>query len=74
MCGLVFLSALLICNGAGSLASRLTGSLTVAAAALFSRLLEVSLVDSLDMLHGVIPPIFIFYIITHFLYVYINIQ
>lgn len=45
------LLALLVSNCAGSLASGLTGSLASAAAALFSCLLEVSLVDSLDMLH-----------------------
>lgn len=44
--------ALLVSYCAGSLASRLAGSLTLTATALFSRLLEVSLIDRFDMLHS----------------------
>ena len=47
---------LLVCNGAGSLASRLAGSLAVAAAALSSALLQVCLVDGHDVLHVYLPP------------------
>ena len=50
------LLALLISNCAGSLAGRLAGSLTLAAAALSSGFLKVSLIDSDDMLHGKQPP------------------
>lgn len=45
------LFALLVCNSAGCLTSRLAGSLALAAAALFSGLLKVSLVNGNDMLH-----------------------
>lgn len=66
------LLALLICHGAGSLASRLAGSLALAAAALDSAFLEISLVESLDVLfHGftsnritnkdIIPNLFLFF-------------
>ena len=55
------LLALLVCNCAGSLAGRLTRSLTLSAAALSSRSLEVSFIDSFDMLHIEIPPNYIFY-------------
>ena len=48
--------ALLVRYCTGSLASRLTGSLTLTAAALFSRLLEVSLIDGLNVLHLSILP------------------
>ena len=44
------LLTLLICNCAGSLACRLAGSLAFAAAALNSALLQVSLIESLDVL------------------------
>ena len=44
------LFALLIGNRAGSLASGLAGSLALAAAALSSRFLEISVVQSLDLL------------------------
>ena len=44
------LLALLICNCAGSLACRLAGSLAFTAAALNSALLQVSLIESLDVL------------------------
>jgi hypothetical protein len=53
---LVVSLTLLICNGAGSLARRLAGSLAVAAAALLSALLQVSLVDGHDVLHVYLPP------------------
>ena len=47
------LLALLICHGAGSLASRLAGSLALAAAALDSTFLQIGLIESLDvLLHG----------------------
>ncbi len=49
--------ALLVCNCAGSLAGRLAGSLALAAAALLSGLLEISLIDCLDVLHVFYPPI-----------------
>lgn len=52
------LFALLISNSAGSFAGRLTGSLTLTAAALFSGLSEVSLVNCSDVLHRKIPSIF----------------
>ena len=44
------LLALLICHGAGSLASRLAGSLALAAAALDSAFLQIGFVESLDVL------------------------
>ena len=46
------LFALLVSNCARSLASRLTGSLALAAAALFCSLLKVSSIDCLDVLHN----------------------
>lgn len=46
------LFALLVSNCARSLTSRLTGSLALAAAALFSCFLEVSRIDGLDVLHN----------------------
>ena len=58
--------ALLVSNCAGSLAGRLAGSLAVTAAALSSSLLEISLIDSLNMLHIEIPPtIILINYITH---------
>ena len=48
--------ALLVRYCAGSLACRLTGSLALAAAALFSRCLQVGLVDGLDVLHSKPSP------------------
>ena len=48
---LLFALAFLVCNGAGSLASGLAGSLALAAAALDSRFLQISLVDGLNMFH-----------------------
>ena len=45
------LLALLVCNSAGSLAGRLAGSLTLAAAALSGSFLKVSLVNGNNMLH-----------------------
>lgn len=48
--------ALLVCYCAGSLACRLTGNLALTAAALFSRCLQVSLVDGLDVLHSKPSP------------------
>ena len=60
--------ALLIGNRAGCLTCRLTRSLTLSAAALFSRCLQISLVDCSDVLHRKPSPnITILYIITHFL-------
>ncbi len=57
LCGTkALLLALLISNCAGSFASRLTGSLTSATAALSSGLLKVSLVDCGNMLHKYILP------------------
>ena len=44
--------ALLICNTAAGLASRLAGSLALAASALFCALAKVTGLDSLDMLHN----------------------
>ena len=55
------LLALLVSNSAGSLAGRLAGGLALTAAALCSRGLEVSFIDSFDMLHIKIPPNYIFY-------------
>ena len=48
--------ALLVRYCAGSLASRLTGSLTLAAAALCSRSLQVCCIDGLDVLHSKPSP------------------
>ena len=48
--------ALLVCNGAGSLAGRLAGSLTLTAATLCSRFLQICLVNGLDVLHNKNPP------------------
>ena len=48
--------ALLVRYCTGSLASRLTGSLTLTAAALLSRFLEISLIDSLNVFHNNNPP------------------
>ena len=48
--------ALLVSYCAGSLASRLTGSLTLTAAALCSRSLQVSCIDGLDVLHSEPSP------------------
>lgn len=46
------LFALLVSNCARCLASRLAGSLTLAAAALFSCLLKVCCINGLDVLHN----------------------
>jgi len=48
--------ALLVCNGARSLAGRLARSLTLTAAALSSRFLQICLIDGLDVLHNKNPP------------------
>ena len=53
---LISVLALLICNRARSLASGLAGSLAFAAATLGSAFLQVSLVQSLDLLHKEKPP------------------
>ena len=47
------LLALLVCNRAGGLASRLAGGLALAAAALGSGFFQVSLVQSLDVFHDI---------------------
>ncbi len=51
---LAFLSALalLICNTAAGLASRLARGLALAAAAVFSAVAEVASLDSLDVFHS----------------------
>ena len=51
---LVLVLALLVCNSAGSLASRLAGSLALAAAALSSSFLKSAGVQSLDVSHDII--------------------
>ena len=48
----LFLLALLVCNTAGSLASRLAGSLALAAAAGNGALNEISGFDGLNSLHN----------------------
>jgi hypothetical protein len=55
VCSLALL-ALLVCNGAGSLASGLAGSLALAAAAVSSAVLESRTIQRLDMLHVLFPP------------------
>ena len=61
------LFALLVSNCAGCLASRLAGSLALAAAALSSSLLKVSLIDSFNVLHRKNLQITnIFIIISHY--------
>ena len=47
---LLFRLTFLVCNCAGGLASRLAGALALAAAALYSGSLQVSLVDGCDVL------------------------
>ncbi len=47
---------LLVCNCAGSLASRLAGCLALAAAALLCAFLQICLVDGLNVLHYGFPP------------------
>ena len=47
---LLYALALLVCNGAGSLAGRLAGACALAAAALYSGSLKVSLIYSRDVL------------------------
>ena len=49
-CDLLYRLAFLISNCAGGLASRLAGALALAAAALYSGSLQVSLVDGCDVL------------------------
>ena len=51
----LFAFTLLICNTAAGLASRLAGSLALAASALFSAFTKVLCFDSLDVLHN-LPP------------------
>ena len=44
--------ALLVCNAAAGLASRLAGGLALAAAAVLSAVAQVAGLDGLDMFHG----------------------
>ena len=44
--------ALLVCNAAAGLASRLAGGLAFAAAAVLSAVAEIAGLEGLDMLHG----------------------
>ena len=52
--------ALLICNAAAGLASRLARGLAFAAAAVLCARAKVAGLKSLDVLHGIHPPFFVF--------------
>ena len=67
---LVVSLTLLVCNRAGSLASRLAGCLAVAATALCSALLQISLVDRHNVLHMYLPPILLQSITLYFIIAY----
>ena len=56
---LVLVFALLICNAAAGLASRLAGGLALAASAILRACAKILCLDSLNMLHK-IPPNFIY--------------
>ena len=53
---LVLVFALLICNAAAGLASRLAGGLALAATAVLCALAEVLRIQSLNMFHNRMPP------------------
>ena len=52
--------ALLICNAAAGLASRLAGGLALAASAVLCALAKVLCLNSLNVLHNNKPPCFIY--------------
>ena len=59
---LILVLALLVCDAAAGLASRLAGGLALAAAAVLGALAQIAGFDGLNMLHGIFLLIFILFI------------